>query len=1053
VTELETAALAAGAWVVRTALAVWLDDRQPHPPADLADALGPHVIGIIERRQLVREFEAAADSVAMRLLDLNLAPDEVAYAVDVLQRADIASDTDRDTSRDPARLFRFARTAIPGWTSADRAVLGICCVALSAILDMLPARADADALAAVLRNSGALSRNVGERLADLPVLDAPESEESFTEHYCASMADRFDRAVTLGASVTTGPVRLTSVFVEPDLLVNTGQDAGARLPLNQVLGTCRRLLVRGGAGAGKSTLLQRLAVSTAREELFGDAGARPVPFLFTLRAFADRRLPEPDEFAELNASRPAGPAPAGWAEGVLRAGTAVVLVDGLDELPVRGRQRAAAWLDHLVWRFPRIRCVVTGRPSASVTIDDTFTVADLAPMTEKAVQDFVRRWYSAFSDETDGARLLSAVAHNRHLSQLATSPLMCALLCALGAARRGPLPRDHSVYEAILDFLLTHLPAQQGSVDYRPSYRETVSLLEQLAFWFVQNDHAEADAAAVSVQLHRTLRSMPHVTGSPDDVLRYLVERTGVLREAVPGRIDFTHPVLRDYLAARAMAGNDTTQLLTEFAHSDRWREVVAMARELLPAGEHATDAGRDKPPAVSERDHRLVMAVDIEGYSEPARTISHQLDIRSGLSEVLREAMRECGVNWERSHREDLGDGLLVVFPPDADESRVMTSLPPLLARYVRKHNAYRSASARLRVRVAVASGTMATDDHGVTGPAATLVFRLLHSQALRGSQRDLDSVVTVIASDQLYRELVSGPIRADFIPCSVHVKETDIKAWLWATGVARAERESSRPARRTSGGLLDGVVDELRRDLAVREAAVPLDVVKKRASRARPARDALTAMRAPGIGVIANLGADLETSPLAYFDHTALARGYADAGACAISVSRSLLPEVRDAVDIPLLHNELIVSSYQVYEARALGADSVVLTVAALDQTALTSLLDRAEALGMVPIVQAGTATEVDRALEAGARIIGLTARNPETLDIDPDTFARLSPLVPMNVAKVAVSAVRGPRDILLFADAGADAVLPDVPPATGDDPVAALSSLIAAGVSRWS
>lgn len=365
----------------------------------------------------------------------------------------------------------------------------------------------------------------------------------------------------------------------------------------------------------------------------GDAGARTVPFPIQLRAFADGPLPEPDEFAELSAPDLAALVPAGWAEDILGEMTAIVLLDGLDELPAPGRRHAAAWLDRLVRRFPRIRCVVTGRPSASVPIDDTFTVADLAPMTEKDVRDFVRRWHSAVSDETDGgAGLVSAVAHSRHLSRLATSPLMCALLCTLDATRRRPLPRDHAVYEAVLDMLLTGPPLQREALGYRLGHRETVSLLEQLAFWFVLNDHDEADSAAVSVQLRRTLRSMPHVTGSPADVLRYLLERTGVLREAVPGRIDFIHRVLRDYLAARAMAGNKATELLTEFAHRDRWREVVAMARELLPAGEHAVDPGRGKPPAASERDHRLVMAVDIEGYSEPARAISHQLDIRSGL-------------------------------------------------------------------------------------------------------------------------------------------------------------------------------------------------------------------------------------------------------------------------------------------------------------------------------------------------------------------------------------------------------------------------------------
>jgi hypothetical protein len=90
----------------------------------------------------------------------------------VLRRANAASDTVRDTSQDPGRLFRFVRTSIPGGKLADGDVLRICCVALSATLDCSRHMRDADALAAVLGNSGALSRKIEERLADLPVLDA-----------------------------------------------------------------------------------------------------------------------------------------------------------------------------------------------------------------------------------------------------------------------------------------------------------------------------------------------------------------------------------------------------------------------------------------------------------------------------------------------------------------------------------------------------------------------------------------------------------------------------------------------------------------------------------------------------------------------------------------------------------------------------------------------------------------------------------------------------------------------------------------------------------------
>ena len=152
--------------------------------------------------------------------------------------------------------------------------------------------------------------------------------------------------------------------------------------------------------------------------------------------------------------------------------------------------------------------------------------------------------------------------------------------------------------------------------------------------------------------------------------------------------------------------------------------------------------------------------------------------------------------------------------------------------------------------------------------------------------------------------------------------------------------------------------------------------------------------------------------------------------------------------AVDIPILRKDFIVSPYQVHEARAHGADLVLLIVAALEQNVLDSLLDRVESLGMTALVEVHTEEEADRALEAGARLIGVNARNLHTLEVDRSTFGRIAPGLPNNVMRVAESGVRGPGDLLTYAGWGADAVLVGEGLVTSGDPEAAVRGLVAAG-----
>ncbi|KAA2258733.1 indole-3-glycerol phosphate synthase TrpC [Solihabitans fulvus] len=257
----------------------------------------------------------------------------------------------------------------------------------------------------------------------------------------------------------------------------------------------------------------------------------------------------------------------------------------------------------------------------------------------------------------------------------------------------------------------------------------------------------------------------------------------------------------------------------------------------------------------------------------------------------------------------------------------------------------------------------------------------------------------------------------------------------------------------------VLESIIEGVREDLAAREAALSFEQVKEGAAKATPPLDARSALRGAGIGVIAEVK---RRSPskgaLADIPEPAdLARQYEAGGAAVISVlteqrrfggSLADFDAVRAAVQVPLLRKDFVVSPYQVHEARMHGADLVLLIVAALEQNALASLLDRVESLGMTALVEVHTAEEADRALEAGASVIGVNARNLHTLEVDRDTFGRIAPGLPFEVIKVAESGVRGPGDLMAYAGVGADSVLVGEGLVTSGDPKAAVNQLVTAG-----
>lgn len=266
----------------------------------------------------------------------------------------------------------------------------------------------------------------------------------------------------------------------------------------------------------------------------------------------------------------------------------------------------------------------------------------------------------------------------------------------------------------------------------------------------------------------------------------------------------------------------------------------------------------------------------------------------------------------------------------------------------------------------------------------------------------------------------------------------------------------------------VLEEILDGVAADLAVRMEQVPLDQLKAQAERQRPALDPLPAFRAEGVSVIAEVK---RCSPskgelAAIKDPAALAADYEAGGAAAISVLTEQrrfggtlddLRDVRARVDIPVLRKDFITTSYELWEARAAGADLALLIVAALEQPALESLIERSRSIGLTPLVEVHDEEELKRAVAADADLIGVNARNLKTLDVDRSTFDRLSPLIPDGIVKVAESGIRGPHDVIEYAKSGANVVLVGETLVRGDDPRATVADLVAAGAHpalqhRW-
>jgi indole-3-glycerol phosphate synthase len=240
------------------------------------------------------------------------------------------------------------------------------------------------------------------------------------------------------------------------------------------------------------------------------------------------------------------------------------------------------------------------------------------------------------------------------------------------------------------------------------------------------------------------------------------------------------------------------------------------------------------------------------------------------------------------------------------------------------------------------------------------------------------------------------------------------------------------------SSPDLLETIVAAARRIVEVRAGGLPQAVLEQQVFRVPDGAAFETALRhgqAPRVIAECKRRSPSRGILHAEYDPARHARAYEAAGAAAISVlteptffdgAPDHLRAVRDAVGVPILRKDFIVTEYQLVEAAALGADAVLLIVAALDDRALKGLLARAAALGLACLTEVHEADETRRALDAGARVIGVNSRNLRTLAVEPRVLEAIVPLLPPEVTAVAESGIRTHEDIVRLSGLGYHAFL---------------------------
>lgn len=464
---------------------------------------------------------------------------------------------------------------------------------------------------------------------------APQKRDvtEFEELYLKHLNKRFEKVTTPGARELHGVTQSLSIaYISLNLKRGAGGDA---LRAEQFLSQNPMVAIRGPAGSGKTTLLSWIVTQCAQQIGVQNAD-NPwkglIPFFVPLRKVArlESGPPSVEKLVEYSVDEKVWtrPMPTAWLDGVLRSQRAIVMIDGVDELPASRRASFWTWLQSLLSEYPGNRIIVTSRAlpgSATPGIlteqwnpPAAFVEAQLQDMSNADVTQFVHHWHDAVDssklDQAEKSSLLEARQKlplkledpaNRRIRELCNTPLLCAMVCVLHWREEGYLPRYRvELYDKCCEMLIE---ARDLKREIAPPTGPLASLskndkemvLQRLA---IEMMHNRQDGDIISDETYRIeisrekaikwigpkIASFQHPLAreaSAEQILDFLVERTGLLREPATDLIDFPHRTFQEYLAACAAGADSQEDMLAKKVDDDQWHETIMLAAGTTTGG------------------------------------------------------------------------------------------------------------------------------------------------------------------------------------------------------------------------------------------------------------------------------------------------------------------------------------------------------------------------------------------------------------------------------------------------------------------------------------
>lgn len=654
---LEALTIDLGGAIVKGVVKVWLRDSIALEPAtSTIDVLKSHIKDFQTRRHVEKQLSDLQDDLAQRLsgviaaefASLQEADREAAVhaASQVLENIDIPATlakADLDSIKFEALAISAVGNSFDHLGQEPEALARLVLRETSAVIVTVAGKLP-DIHISTAREALARLTSLKEDVAHLlNLLQAARVSEqntgdrdsaSFETHYRRAIATQLDRIQLFGLRMLGAGANEYGLSVAYVRMSSTVAGSALHGDVDHCLAPIKRGLIRGEAGSGKTTLLQWIAVRAALKD-FPEALSHwndRTPVYIRLRDYASKDLPTPDRFVESVAVNLLGLMPGGWMHRVLLAG-ALVLIDGLDELPAGRRRGFVTWLSGLLSQFPESFFLVSSRPAAldarvqllapdpealdepspsSSTprsrratgfepVQETsiaeemlrrqFAPVVLEPMSLSDSERLISLWHVAVSRELptdqDRARLqryerdlLLTLQDRPALRALIANPLLCAMVCALNWDRKQRLPDDRmELYRIALELLLDGRDADRLIATHSNLGRfEKQEILDDLAYWMLLNSYSEASTDQVLNRIDRCLPRHPNLKLSSTEVLQQLLERSGVLRQPQHGVVDFIHKTFQEYMGARAAVDGGDLGILIDHAKREDWRETIVFA-------------------------------------------------------------------------------------------------------------------------------------------------------------------------------------------------------------------------------------------------------------------------------------------------------------------------------------------------------------------------------------------------------------------------------------------------------------------------------------------